>query len=955
MLGWPLTPQADSACYYDGVSQTSLDHILLQISRQFDIAVIADRRGADDPWLAQPLGPCSLTDFMTLATAHSNWRFRQNEAGVVLYYQAREPSVSAPERADEPEELVVTGVQFLLTPSLANRYASHALDEAAMLPRGQLSANNDLTASLGRLAAVTFSQEAGMDRNISVRGMNSDFTRVLVNGMPMLATSASIDARGAVNNSRSFDFNVLPQGLFNQISISKSRNARGMEGAIGGTVDLRTPMPFDRDASPTRWFNALRETNVSNQTSGVALAGGFEGISDDGEFGWLLAFSGRHRTTRERGYSTVRWQAADWGSQPRLSQEQQDRLDSGEVFSPRHNRYDLLNRELTTYGLSVALQWRRGRWGDVDLTLMGARHQQVVHEYHITSAGLKTQDLSHIQVNDFELGSKGMMYGSFSGVDVRTEHNWQEDDTDLGQIKLDWRLPLAPRWALQSSLGYQASMYHSPRHDKVSLLSPGQDFSFDLRADDRMSVNRYGFDIADPSEWQLYRINRAEDRVTNRYQVAALEVSFDQDWLTHYVGIQGQRFSNQRSEAEYTNEAIAGSLNGFYQLTPGNFARGPGPSGLPERWVVGDHQVIAALGLDKVELERDPTQQRTLQEQTGSAWWQTSFDIWPLVWPIRGDVGVRYSVVNQSVEGHLLIDDQIRAVDVRTRHHNWLPSLHLVAQARDDVLLRFGYSRDLVNPSIDALTTPLLIRSSARIVDSGNPELQPLRSHAFDGIVEWYGPDRQFVALGVFYNRIDSLVVERVEEVTLDQLPYYNPQWDDLTLVDGVYDYRRPVNGPGTDITGFEVNFRWPLTGLPAPLNRFGVDGSYAFSRAFARYPVDGGDTTLPPPGFSRHVTNAALWYQGNRVSVGVTLRGRSPYLTRVPGSNGNDIEGVNASLILGAYASWLLNDEWALSLDAKNLTNEPFDQFVDSSNRVYSYSTTGTDVSLGINWRFTP
>ena len=955
LLAGSRSLQAANACFYDGVSQTRLTHIIQQISDRYQTAVITDNTRTDSVWLAQPLGDCSLAEFLDYVIAGSDWHYRLSSAGVVLYFRPQEDGRAVPEST--PEEVIVTGVPYLRDPDLAVRYSSNGLMEQAAMAPGQLAGSNDLTASVGRISALTFTQEAGMDRNLSIRGLSSDFTRVLVNGMPMLATSTSIDARGSVNNSRSFDFDVLPQGLFTHVLVSKSVDARGGAGAIGGSVDLRTPLPLPLAQpadSPRQWLSLQAESNTSNGSDGMALAGGLQGISDDGDSGWLLGFSYRDRATEERGFSTVRWQTADWGEQPLLTAEQQALLASGEVFYPRHNRYDLLERQQTTYGLNSALQWHNTGWGDVDLTLFSARTRQEMHEYHISSAGLKTQDLSAVQVNDFAVDDAGMKYGDFSGVDIRSEHNHEMDETRLSQLKLDWYMPFSADIRLHSSLGYQRSVFDSPVHDKVSLMSYDQDFSFDLRPDDRMAVNHYGFDISDPQEWQLYSVTLQDDQVINQYRVASLELEINNSSaVKQYAGVQFQGFFNDRRQAEYDNDSLSGPVGAWYQLTPGHFSSGPGPASLPSHWVVGRQDVIDYLGLTDAELIRDPLQQRRLNEYSWDGWWQTSFEFWQLDWPIRGDAGLRYSATRQFVRGNWQIGDETSAITTRNAYANWLPSLHLVAQARDDLLLRFAYRRDLAQPAIDDLTSPLLLRSSAQLIEGGNTELQPSHAHAFDLAAEWYGTEQQFLALGLFYKRIDSLIVEQVEEVTLDQLPYYNPLWDQQSLPDGIYTYRRPVNGPGTDISGLELSIDLPFYFLPLPFSHLGISAGYALSRGLVRYPLDNGYDTLPPPGLSRHVVNASVWYRSRHFRTGVTLRARSQYLTRVPGANDNDREGVNAAVILGAYASWDVSPQLSLSVDARNLTNEAFDLFVDSSNRVYSYSTTGTEIFAGISLKF--
>ena len=79
----------------------------------------------------------------------------------------------------------------------------------------------------------------------------------------------------------------------------------------------------------------------------------------------------------------MRWQAADWGEQNQLSADKQALLASGQVFSPRHNRYDILHRDQETLGVSAAYQWRDDYWGNIDVAVLGAseRVMEVCEEF----------------------------------------------------------------------------------------------------------------------------------------------------------------------------------------------------------------------------------------------------------------------------------------------------------------------------------------------------------------------------------------------------------------------------------------------------------------------------------------------------------------------------------------------------------------------------------------------
>ncbi len=122
----------------------------------------------------------------------------------------------------------------------------------------------NLAESLQRIPGVVITREAGEGRNISVRGLGPDFTRVRINGMEALTTVGAGDQSGGTNRGRGFDFNVFASDLFSQLVVRKTASADVEEGSLGATVDLRTARPFDYDgftfaASGQAGYNQMAE------------------------------------------------------------------------------------------------------------------------------------------------------------------------------------------------------------------------------------------------------------------------------------------------------------------------------------------------------------------------------------------------------------------------------------------------------------------------------------------------------------------------------------------------------------------------------------------------------------------------------------------------------------------------------------------------------------------------
>ncbi len=149
-------------------------------------------------------------------------------------------------KADETEVIEVKGFRdSVIKAKDLKREAMVAQDSIVAEDIADFPDQN-LADSLQRVPGIAITREGGEGRQISLRGLGPDFTRVQVNGMEALGTSSSpMDSRGAVGRSRAFDFNIFASELFNQIDVKKSYSADQEEGGIGGIVNLRTAKPFD--------------------------------------------------------------------------------------------------------------------------------------------------------------------------------------------------------------------------------------------------------------------------------------------------------------------------------------------------------------------------------------------------------------------------------------------------------------------------------------------------------------------------------------------------------------------------------------------------------------------------------------------------------------------------------------------------------------------------------------
>ena len=236
----------------------------------------------------------------TLLTATAIWSFANGVS-------AQEAASASAEGAETIEEVVVTGFRASLNKALeAKQEQVGAID---MIVAEDIADFPDLNLaeSLQRVPGVVIARDAGEGRQISVRGLGPQFTRVRINGIEAMSANGSTDASGGTNRGRNFDFNTFASELFNNITVRKTASASTEEGSLGATVDLQTGRPFDFDGltvagSVQAGYNDLTED--SDPRAAFLVSNTFA----DGKFGALLSVAYTSRKLQDDGSSTVRWQ-----------------------------------------------------------------------------------------------------------------------------------------------------------------------------------------------------------------------------------------------------------------------------------------------------------------------------------------------------------------------------------------------------------------------------------------------------------------------------------------------------------------------------------------------------------------------------------------------------------------------------------------------------------------------
>ena len=128
--------------------------------------------------------------------------------------------------AEAVEEVVVTGFRASLDKALDAKQAQVGAIDMIVAEDIADFPDLNLAESLQRVPGVVIARDAGEGRQISVRGLGPQFTRVRINGIEAMSANGGTDAAGGTNRGRNFDFNTFASELFSNITVRKT--------AVGG-------------------------------------------------------------------------------------------------------------------------------------------------------------------------------------------------------------------------------------------------------------------------------------------------------------------------------------------------------------------------------------------------------------------------------------------------------------------------------------------------------------------------------------------------------------------------------------------------------------------------------------------------------------------------------------------------------------------------------------------------
>jgi TonB-dependent receptor len=199
------------------------------------------------------------------------------------------PTASAAPAPEDAPSIIVTGIRGSLQRNLdIKRAAPGVVDAISAEDIGKFPDPN-VAASLQRLPGVSvqISGNRGEATGVTVRGFSGDFNETLYDGRHI----------STATGQRSVDFSTVGSDFVGQLSVYKTPDVSVSASAIGATIDIAFPKPFDH---PGFHVAAAMSGSIQDRKGNVVPSGGLlvsKTFADD-TIGILgdIAYS-RHDTT----------------------------------------------------------------------------------------------------------------------------------------------------------------------------------------------------------------------------------------------------------------------------------------------------------------------------------------------------------------------------------------------------------------------------------------------------------------------------------------------------------------------------------------------------------------------------------------------------------------------------------------------------------------------------------
>ncbi|MGJ3648736.1 TonB-dependent receptor [Sphingomonas sp. GlSt437] len=854
------------------------------------------------------------------------------------------PAADAAPGADQGNDIVVTGFKAALQSATAKKKKSETVVESVSAEDIGKLPDNGIGESIARLPGISAQRNAGRANIISIRGFGPDFSTTTLNGRQQTTT----------NDSRAVEFDQYPSEILAGVDVYKTAEADHTAGGLVGSIDLRTIRPLD----------------VSHRVLAIGARGTYTGNKLDPN-GSNLGY---------RAYATFVDKFAD------------DRI--GVALSAAYTEEPYSNDDFNAWGFGGYPGGGQGMngiktWVETDtlkrIGTNGTIQARVTDDLTMSIDGFYSHYIDRINQRGFEMPFN---CGGFCGHDSIS--NVTTDSLGLVTAATIAGTPLIENYA-NDRVADQYSLAWNGAWDNHNGWRAVADVSWSrtTRSDESLQTTA-GLGRALPTATAVvsYKATPTGPQFTSNYNGtnSALVLTDVEGWSGSPVQAGYDNLRKTKDDLVEARGEIERDIGGFlksikvgvdytthtksltaqegYLSPPGGASTAAIPSSILLTPVPLDRGLGPIIAYDPRQLVGKGILVYTANTYGSSKGYGVKEDVvTPFVMAnLNGHVGSSELTGNVGVQAiHTDVTSRGQAFPTVTDHY-WmvLPSANINLRTADDFVIRLAVSKEMMRPrlpdlnnvisyGVDTTRTPIVYSGGG-----GNPRLRPYQAWAFDLNFEKYFATKGYVALQLFYKKIDTYIAGGFTS-TFDYAGF--PPVSGPTPPSTIGYLFSNVNTHGGEVYGAEFAGTVPFDIFSTKLSGFGLTGGagYTFS---AVTDFNGKITTIP--GYSDWVGSLTAFYEKHGFNVRGSLRYRSSYLGDFSlYSGGLDRQKVLAETIYDAQIGYDFSGSsplkgLSLYVQGQNLTNTRSATLGANDPLAYlKYQTYGRRFVAGFTYKF--
>lgn len=861
-----------------------------------------------------------------------------------LAFSAHAQQTQTPQDLDT---ITVVGIRASLEKSLDTKRNNVGVSEAITAEDIGKFPSTNVAEALSQIPGVTLDRRFGQGERVSIDGTDPSLNLSFLDGHPV---AQAIWLYGEQPN-RGFDYTLLSPQILGRAEIIKSSEARLTEGSLGGTVLMHTRQPLDlkkNEVAASVGYSYSQQASEGKPNASAL----YSWKNDDETFG--IAVSAQHYE------EAIDRQGIEVFGYAKASSFTNGTGVAGDVDVPNSINAAWFQQERKRDSAVVNLQFKPNE--DLEFNLSGLyikenfdNYNQSMYSFLTWNDGTRNaiDQLGGVRNGVATSGHSNANADATSGTVIYDNNVRESEVTTKGlDLRGAWK---GEGWGVNGQVGQSKS---ENKNLAQYFIEPVYNGAYSWSVDDGLTFDDPA-GARDPANWGApggWLGNNGIFATDSKDTYAQLDfnVQFDSVFNQLQFGVRHGKHE-ENFELNVYGGVRTGTLAdvGTIGLTDGIQGFGDDQS---HHIQVGRDNVLAWVKGSPLDFANpDPSSYLNnswaLEQTNNAAYAQLNFSNGPL----RGNVGVRY--VDSKTDGSGFVyggtptlTDLDSKWQTRSKKEDFvLPSVSLAWDTDSDWVFRFSGAKVIAWAPYNQMVNNTFLNDTQLTGSGGNADLSPYESWNFNASAEYYFAPQAVVAWSIFYKKIENYIdtsatIERQYNSIRDTSPL---TWDSIVgtngcTADGYCDYsiQRPRNAGSGHVKGFNLSFQQPFGE-----SGFGLTGNYTYANGE-------NNTGDPLPYQSRNAVAFSPYYEKGPLNARLTYNWRDSYLA------GGYVAGAAPASVddyaeLGASIGYTFNENWSLTVDAQNLLDETYFQYLGDKEHLAGKYKSGRRYMATVHFKF--